>query len=179
MKNKAFFFDRDGIVNKRIIDAYVTKPEEFILFDEIPKILKLIHSNSYKLILVTNQQGVGKKLMTLEDLNLVHNYMQDLLIEKCGIAFEEINFCTDLKETNSFRRKPNPGMILESAEKNNIDLKKSFIIGDSESDILAGKLAGVKTIYISSEPINTMPDYKLEDISKLYELIENLIKVNQ
>jgi D-glycero-D-manno-heptose 1,7-bisphosphate phosphatase len=175
MKNKAFFFDRDGIVNQRIFGGYVTKPEEFILHKQIPEILKFLHNHSYKLILITNQQGVGKGLMTLEELNSVHNYMQELILKNVGICFDEINFCTDLKSTNSFRRKPNPGMILESAQKCNIDLSKSFMIGDSETDIQAGKSAGVKTIFISEEIIQTTPDYQLNNIDELFELLLKLI----
>lgn len=176
MSKKAFFFDRDGIINKRIIDAYVTKVEEFELNPDIPQILEYIKSNDYLLILVTNQQGVSKGLMTQTQLDKVHDYMQELLLKSSGVCFDEIYYCTDLKSSNSFRRKPNPGMLLEAAENLGIDNKQSFMIGDTESDIIAGKSAGTKTILISNENVTTTSDYHLKSLNELMPLLIKLIE---
>ncbi|MDC1068955.1 HAD-IIIA family hydrolase [Candidatus Kapabacteria bacterium] len=147
---KCIFFDRDGIVNRRIVGDYVKNINEFEFIPEFFQIIKTI-SPEYSKIIITNQQGVGKKLMTLQDLHSVHNYMQINLLRKTYTSFDDILFCADLKESNSPRRKPNPGMLLEAIEKWEIDISNSYMIGDSKSDILAGERAGVKTIFISEE----------------------------
>lgn len=176
MNNRAVFFDRDGIINHRIIGDYVKKPEQFILHKEIPDIFKLLKSNGYLLILITNQQGVGKGLMTNSELEQVHNYMNELLINSCGFAFDDIYFCTELASANSFYRKPNPGMIIDAVNKWNIDVNSSIMVGDADSDIFAGKGAGVKTILVKNSASSAEPDYHLSSIEELYQLLENIIR---
>lgn len=173
--NKAFFFDRDGIVNKRIIDGYIDDPKNLEIFPETCRILSILKNNSYLLILVTNQQGVGKKLMTLESLHVIHNELQTYLEKNFNVKFDDIFYCTDLAQTNSYYRKPNPGMILDAAKKWNIDLSLSYMVGDSESDILAGKNANVKTIYINSEKINIKPDYHFNTLIDFEFAVKNII----
>lgn len=145
--NKALFLDRDGIINHRIIGGYVTKPEEFVLLDGIIEIFRWAKEHGYLTVIVTNQQGIGKGLMTEHDLAQVHAYMCSLLTEH-GYAPDAIEFCGDLANTNSPRRKPAPGMLLDAAKKLDIDLSKSWMIGDSISDVQAGKNAGTKTILV-------------------------------
>lgn len=148
--NKCFFFDRDGIINLKLENDYVKTIEEFVFIDDIFQILKQIKDEGYMIIIVTNQQGVGKGLMSENELNKIHNYMQNEIIKRVGFGFDAIYYCTDLAEINSYRRKPNPGMLVEAIDKFNINAEKSYIIGDSESDIIAGKKVGLKTIYIGS-----------------------------
>jgi D-glycero-D-manno-heptose 1,7-bisphosphate phosphatase len=171
MKNKAVFFDRDGVINKRLIDDYVKSPEEFILNDEIPEIISLVKKNDYLLILITNQQGIGKGIMNIFNLEKIHNYMQNNLINLTGYQFDDIYFSSDLADSNSFRRKPNPGMLLEAIEKWDIDTSKSFMIGDSDSDILAGQKAGVSTILVKSGHSNSSPDYHVANLNELMSLL--------
>lgn len=175
LMNKAFFFDRDGVINVRKMDDYVMSVKEMKLFPEIPVILKILKENNFLTFVVTNQQGVGKGLMSENELLDIHNFMQDTLEVQCGFKFDDIEYCTDLKESASFRRKPNPGMILELAEKWNIDLKNSYIIGDTESDIIAGEKAGLKTILLSEEKINTFPDYCVSNHEELIKIINHIV----
>jgi D-glycero-D-manno-heptose 1,7-bisphosphate phosphatase len=144
--NKAVFFDRDGIVNRRIYCGYVTGIDEFILLDDFFPIFKVVRKHGYLTVIITNQQGVGKGLMTEADLNEIHEFMQRELEKKTGGKFDAIYSCTDLDSAQSFRRKPNPGMILEAAADLGINLAESWMIGDSISDVKAGKSAGTKTI---------------------------------
>jgi len=170
MKNKAVFFDRDGIVNHRIIDGYVTSPREFVFYPEFFELFTLVKSSGYLAILITNQQGVGKGLMSEKALMAVHNYMQAELAEQTGYNFDGIFYCTDLSGTASKRRKPEPGMLLEAIEQFKISVAESFLIGDMPSDIKAGASAGVKTIYIGEEKFNEKhikPDYTFKNLDEL------------
>lgn len=174
MKNKAFFFDRDGVINHRLVGDYVKTIQQFIIFPDIPQILKQIKLFDFKLILITNQQGVGKGLMSANELDNIHDFMQEQLYHH-GAKFDDIYSCTDLADSKSYRRKPNPGMILEAIEKWNIDPKLSFMIGDSDSDILAGRRAGVRTILVSDKSSNSEPDYNVRDISELKLLVTKIL----
>ncbi|MDT3739236.1 MAG: HAD family hydrolase [Candidatus Kapabacteria bacterium] len=175
MKNKAVFFDRDGIINRRIVGEYVAEPDEFILNPEIPEILKYLKKQSFLIILITNQQGVDKGIMSLSELEIVHNFMQKLLQEKSGVIFDEIYYCTDLADTNSFYRKPNPGMLLDAIKKWDIDPSKSIMIGDSDSDVIAGKKAGTATILVNNEQSNANADFHIDNLSVLKSLLTQII----
>lgn len=148
--NKAVFFDRDGIVNYRIVGGYVEKKSQFKFIPDFFDFFYLVKKYGYLAILITNQQGVGKGILSLKEMNAIHNYMQQRLIDRFGFGFDDIYYCTDLTGSGSFRRKPNPGMLLEAIEKWKIDAKGSFMIGDSLSDMIAGKNAGTTTILINS-----------------------------
>jgi D-glycero-D-manno-heptose 1,7-bisphosphate phosphatase len=152
--NKCFFFDRDGIVNFRLIDEYVTDYKDFKFIPSFLELFRIVIENDFLVILITNQQGIGKGLMTVKDLDHIHKKMQDDLLNLTGSKFDDIYFAPNLKEENSFRRKPNPGMLIEAKEKWDIDFKKSFFIGDSKSDIDAGFAVGTKTIFINQETYN-------------------------
>lgn len=149
LMNKAVFFDRDGIINFRPVGDYILKPEDFHIIPDFLDLLKIIKELGYLAIIISNQQGVGKGFMTENNLKDIDKYMYELCKLNSGYYPDDSFYCTDLKESNSYRRKPNPGMILEAAEKWDIDLKNSFFIGDSISDITAGRNAGVKTIFVS------------------------------
>lgn len=146
--NKAVFFDRDGIVNRRIYCGYVTSPEEFIFLDDFFSLFIFVRKQGYLTVVITNQQGVGKGLMSQKDLDDIHNYMQCELAVITGAKFDAVYSCTDLADANSFRRKPNPGMLREAARELNINLVESWMIGDSISDVQAGKAAGTRTILV-------------------------------
>ncbi len=150
-KGKAIFFDRDGVVNYRMVKDYVKRTEEFNFIPDFFSFFLEAKRNGYYAFLITNQQGIGKGVMTEDDLALVHGLMQMTLQEKTGFCFDEIYYCTDLAEMKSLRRKPNPGMLLEAISKWNIDVERSWMIGDRRSDILAGTRAGVRTLLIGCE----------------------------
>ncbi len=171
MKKRAIFFDRDGIVNVRKIGGYITNANEFEFRNDFIRLFKFLSNSDYLLILITNQQGIGKGLMSEDDLTLIHNYMQRNLLLKTRRQFDDIFFCPDLAETGSQRRKPKPGMILEAIDKWEIDVHNSWMIGDAPSDIEAGNKAGVKTIFIAPDGDN-MPeaDYCLTSLAEVIEL---------
>jgi len=177
MKSKAVFFDRDGIINKRLIGDYVKSPDEFILIEDILPIVDFAHNKSYLNIVITNQQGIGKKIMTVADLLNVHNYMHKLMVDRIGKTFDEIYYCPDLANSNSKRRKPEPGMLIEAIENWNIDPVQSWMIGDSISDIIAGKKAGVNTILLGhfNEEDAQLADYNFTFLTQVYNFLVNVL----
>jgi histidinol-phosphate phosphatase family protein len=104
-----------------------------------------------RVFIVTNQQGIGKKIMTINDLHHIHKYME----EQLAVRFDGIYYSLHLAKENNTMRKPNPGMAF-AAKKDfpEIDFKKSVMIGDSTSDILFGKNLQMKTVYISTQKEN-------------------------
>lgn len=145
--NKALFLDRDGIINERLIGAYVRTPEEFRLLHEVVPILTEARRLGYLLILITNQQGVGKGLMTAAELDRVSDHMQALLAEHNAMV-DAIYTCTDLDSVQSPRRKPAPGMLLEAMADHELDASRCWFLGDSITDAQAGRSAGVRTALV-------------------------------
>ncbi len=175
MKKKAIFFDRDGVVNYRIVKEYITKPVHFRFLPDFLDFFNALSNTSYLRILVTNQQGIGKGLMTEGDLSEVHAFMQNELLTRFGSKFNDIFYCPDLASTNSFYRKPNPGMLLDAMRKWNIEPTYSWMIGDRRSDILAGKNAGIKSILIGNKNCDDAPeaDYIFKNLYIAKRFFEN------
>lgn len=143
VKIKAVFLDRDGVINDN--KKYVNAPEDLIIYDKAKKGMKLLYDAEYTLFVVTNQGGIELRHLTHEKLNRIHDRLIKELEPFCQIT--EILYCPDFNKESECR-KPKPGMILELAEKYGIDLSSSWMIGDMETDIEAGKSAGCKTAKI-------------------------------
>ena len=147
-KNKALFLDRDGVINVDKHHVYKIEDCEFIdgIFDKC----RQAKSKGYKLIVVTNQAGIAKGIYTEEDYFKFRDYVH-AEFEKQGCPIDAEYYCPYHIEgfgkykKDSEDRKPNPGMILKAAKDFNIDLSQSILIGDKESDIEAGKRAGITT----------------------------------
>jgi D-glycero-D-manno-heptose 1,7-bisphosphate phosphatase len=148
MMKKAIFFDRDGVVNYRKVGEYVHHTGEFVLLPDFLDIFPMVHEAGYLTVLVTNQQGIGKGIMDEDDLSDVHEFLQNDLKERFGYNFDDIYYCPELADTNSFCRKPNPGMLVHAIEKWHIDPKQSWMIGDSISDVIAGRKADCNTVLL-------------------------------
>jgi histidinol-phosphate phosphatase family protein len=151
----SLFLDRDGVINERIVGGYVQNAASFRLLEGVAEAVAILKKRFGHIFVVTNQQGIGKKIMTKEDLQLVHNHMENVL----SITFDGIYYSPFLACENSLMRKPNPGMAFE-AKKDfpEIDFQKSVMVGDSVSDIQFGKNAGMKTVYISTQEENKDAD---------------------
>ncbi len=146
--NKALFLDRDGVINTRLVGRYVQTPDQFSLITDIVPLLRHAHARGYMLILITNQQGVGKGLMSLEDLDVVHEHMQQCLHQVGAPRIDAIYVCTDLDGQQSAHRKPAPGMLLDAMRDHGINPLESWFVGDSITDAQAGRAAGVKTALV-------------------------------
>lgn len=158
LKNKqaAIFLDRDGVINKYV--GFLRNIDEFELIDGSASAIKKMNEKGYLVIVVTNQPVVARGEVTIEQLHEIHNKMETLLGEQ-GAYIDAIYYCPhhphkgyegevpELKMECECR-KPKPGMLLEAAKDYNIDLEKSWMVGDSENDIIAGNAAGCKTVRI-------------------------------
>ncbi|MFC3041137.1 D-glycero-alpha-D-manno-heptose-1,7-bisphosphate 7-phosphatase [Virgibacillus xinjiangensis] len=149
--DKAIFLDRDGVINEVLTDrvTFVNTPEDFHLLPGTGEAVQLLNAAGYKVFVVTNQGGVGLGFMAEEALREVHMKMQEVL-RKENALIDDIAYCPHKPYANCACRKPKPQMILDLAEKHQVNLKESYMVGDREPDILAGRDAGVRTILVGN-----------------------------
>lgn len=160
--NKAIFLDRDGTLNED--PGYLGNPEQVILLPTVGEALNILKNQlNFLLIVVSNQSGVARGLITEEDVKKVNSRINELLSEY-HVKIDEFFYCPTHPDFNSIDeckcRKPSPKMIIDASEKFNIDLKLSYLIGDNISDIESAINAGCKSILVKS-------GYGMETISML------------
>ena len=154
---KFVFLDRDGTINVRPpTRCYVTSREGFTFLPRAIDAMKLLASSGYSIILVTNQAGVGRGLMSESDLEDIHRYMAEEL-EKEGVELLDIFACTDSHDSGSLRRKPHPTMFYEARDRYSVDLADCFYVGDDNRDMLAANNAGMKSIFVGDPDSLTPP----------------------
>ena len=151
----SLFLDRDGVVNKKLDNDYVKSIEEFDFIEGAQEAIQNFHSIFGRLLVVTNQQGIGKGIMTHEELHVVHNYMEEQLL--------------------AFNVKSNIGMALQAQQDfPEIDFSKSILIGDSITDVQMGKRAGMKTVFIHPELNNPEDaDWVVKSLADFSKMLEN------
>ena len=161
------FFDRDGIVNEPPSpkDRYVRKWADFQLWPAFIDAMRVVRDKGYQAVIITNQSGVGRGHMKQADLDEIHDNLLAALKAK-GVELLDIFVCTDV-EDSSPRRKPNPGMLLEAACEHQLDLSKSWMVGDQERDIEAGQRAGCRTVYVGSLKPTCKADYLVPTMNEL------------
>jgi histidinol-phosphate phosphatase family protein len=148
-KSWTLFIDRDGVVNHEKKEDYILNWNEFRFYDGTIEAMKILASIFPTIVMVTNQRGVGKELMTLADLEDIHTNMKAAISEGAG-RIDTIYYCTSL-DNNCYERKPNPGMAhLAQKDFPHIDFSKSIIIGNKLSDMMFGRNAGMYTIYVDT-----------------------------
>lgn len=142
------FLDRDGVINVRLMGDYVKTTEEFELLPGVAKAVAKANELFLHVFVVTNQQGIGKGIMTERNLSEIHGYCSELLEVENGYI-DRYYFAPDLASDNSAFRKPNSGMaLLAQSEFPAVDFQKSIMVGDSDSDIEFGRKLGMKTVFI-------------------------------
>ena len=175
-KQKCIFLDRDGTINTP--NGFVTKPEDFTLIEGAAQAIKKINSFGYLAIVITNQPVIARGDTDFETLDLIHQKMETEL-GKEGAFIDDLFFCphhTDkgfAGERPELKfdcdcRKPKPGMILQAAEKYNIDLSQSYMVGDHKNDILAGLSAGCIPVFLT----NNKPNEDINNVSTFNNLLE-------
>jgi D-glycero-D-manno-heptose 1,7-bisphosphate phosphatase len=161
--NKAVFLDRDGVINevlsKRV--KFVNKPEQMYLLDGVGEGIKLLNEAQFLVFVVTNQGGIGLGYMKEEMLIKVHDKMKDD-IHKHGGEIDDIIYCPHKPHAGCACRKPEPEMLHRLANKHQVSLKDSYMVGDRDVDIFAGKQAGTKTILIGDE--EGLADYRFPSL---------------
>jgi histidinol-phosphate phosphatase family protein len=162
------FIDRDGVINHEKKEDYILNWNEFRFYDNVTKAMAILNKKFGRILMVTNQKGVGKGLMTVEDLNLIHiNMTNEIML--AGGRIDKIYSCSDI-DNHSMNRKPNPGMaLLAKQDYPEIDFNKAIMIGNKLSDMGFGRNAGTKTVFVATtNPETPFPhpsiDFRFADL---------------
>jgi len=168
------FLDRDGVINHRLIDDYVKVPSEFSFLPGVLDSIAALTAWFDRIIVITNQQGVGKGLMTHDQLDSLHDQMC-LEISEAGGHIDQIFSCTDLATEYNNCRKPNPSMALQAVGMfPEIKLYKSIMVGDMPSDILFGQATEMRTVFCGNPLVlhEVEPDLKVKDLPAFTTLLQ-------
>ncbi|MEQ6375542.1 HAD family hydrolase [Bacillaceae bacterium S4-13-56] len=154
---RAVFLDRDGVINEVLTDRvkFVNRPNQLYFLPKVPEAIKKLNdSGIFDLIaVVTNQGGVGLGYLKEENLQKIHDHMIQELTKQ-GAVIHDVAYCPHKPTDGCACRKPDSKMIEDLAEKNGIDLRASYMVGDTDTDIQAGKKAGTKGIFLGeSDPL--------------------------
>jgi D,D-heptose 1,7-bisphosphate phosphatase len=174
MQNKAVFVDRDGTIN--IDGPYLSDPDKFQMYPGVGEGVSILRKNGYKVIIITNQSGIGRGYFTEDDLSKIHEKMRKEF-QRFHTDIDGIYYCPHHPDNNCDCRKPKTKLFEQAIRDHNIDVKKSYMLGDAIQDIEAGKKIGLKTILIpvsSTENIATKkqgPDYIASNFTKAVEWI--------
>lgn len=167
------FLDRDGVINERKMGGYIESVSEFKFLNQVPESIAQLSQKFNHVFVVTNQQGIGKGIMSERNLSEIHNYMCNAVHQKGGVI-DACYFAPALKNELSLLRKPNIGMgIRARLQFKDVEFAKSIMVGDSDSDILFGIKLGMKTVRIKTiEPIGIKADLEVNSLSELVERLE-------
>lgn len=168
---KAIFFDRDGTLMRDV--GYCSKAGDVELLEGVGELLPKLKAAGFKLVIVTNQSGIGRGYFTEGDFWSVQHELEKQLGP--GVI-DATYFCADTPQNGSERRKPNPGMLLEAAKELGIDLKQSYMVGDKVSDTQAGTRAGVRaTVLYGSDdgpdPTESEATFVAKDFNEVVDFI--------
>jgi D-glycero-D-manno-heptose 1,7-bisphosphate phosphatase len=169
-KSPAVFVDRDGTIMEDV--NYCSDPKQVRIFPGTREALRCLKSNGFKLIIITNQSGIGRGFFTLEQYRAVE---AEVLRQLGNGLIDASYFCPDIPGQHSSYRKPAPGMILQAAREHRIDLSRSFFIGDKEIDAECGRNAGVRTIRIQTgvehDLTGSIADWVAPDLTNAAKII--------
>jgi D-glycero-D-manno-heptose 1,7-bisphosphate phosphatase len=164
LKSRALFLDRDGVLN--VDKTYVFRYADIEWMPGIFDLLNWAKKHHYKIIVLTNQSGIGRNYYTADDVNLLHKEMSEFLLTK-GFKIDDWFFSDSLTDE---RRKPSPLMMLEAAKKHNIDLDNSIMVGDKLSDVL--ELRGPEYLLVKGS-------YPLKDAPADIKIFDSLIEIEK
>ena len=166
----AIFLDRDGTLMRDV--DYCGDPSHVEVFSAAAAVLRKLRRHGYKLIIITNQSGIGRGYFTEDNYRLVE---QEFLRQLGAGLIDASYYCPDVPGANSARRKPAPGMVLEAERDRCLDLSRSWFIGDKASDIECGRAAGVRTILVQTgygaEEQHCGADWIARDLAHAAEII--------
>ena len=156
MENQpAIFLDRDGVINTEPKD-YVISINEFNFLDESLDALRLLSKLGFPIIIITNQSGIGRGLLSVEKLLEIHQFMIQN-VQLAGGRIDAIYYCPHLPSDQCECRKPKPGLCYQASKEWGIDLTHSYLIGDTEKDLFMAKAAGCFPVFVQSGRSNHIP----------------------
>lgn len=141
----AVFLDRDGTLIEDV--GYARDPEQVRLLEGAAEALRELRRRGFRLVVVSNQSGIGRGLITPAEARAVHERFVRVLGE-AGVALDAVRYCPHAPEERCSCRKPSPGMLLEAAEALGLELAASWMVGDAPSDVEAGRRAGCRTLLL-------------------------------
>jgi D,D-heptose 1,7-bisphosphate phosphatase len=160
MKNKTIFIDRDGTINVDV--HYIDDPEKFEMYSGVGTGLRRLQENGYKIIVVTNQSGIGRGYFTEKQLSDIHSRMRQEF-QKFSVTLDGIYYCPHHPDDRCNCRKPNTELFERAVNEHDVNIKKSFMLGDKILDICAGEKMGLRTVLIPE------PQERSEILSKKQE----------
>lgn len=172
-KTWSLFLDRDGVINVDKPNSYIFNPDEFKFYNGVLSSMEGLNQRFGHIVIVTNQRGVGRGLMTESDLQAIHAKMMKEISANHG-RIDKVYYCAS-NDNEDPRRKPNPGMAYEARRDfPSIDFNRSLVIGNNISDMKFGRNAGMKTVFVKS----TIPDIELPnpDIDLAFLSLEDFTK---
>jgi len=175
-KSWTLFLDRDGVINYEKENDYIHTWDEFRFYPDALKAFKIFSQIFHRIIIVTNQKGVGKGLTKLEDLHTIHANMQQE-IEKAGGHIDAVFYCSDLENESPYR-KPNPGMGFQAVKQfPDIDLENSIMVGNNLSDMEFGRNLGMYTVFLPTTSPEVSPeDHRIDQVSPtLFQFAASLV----
>ncbi|MBA3830536.1 MAG: HAD family hydrolase [Chthoniobacterales bacterium] len=169
----AVFLDRDGTLMREV--NYCADPRAVEIFPGVPEALQRLRAKGYRLIVISNQAGIGRGYFTEAQYRLVEAEVARAVLPA---TFDAVYFCADRPDLATDRRKPAPGMVLEAQRDHDLDLARCFFIGDKAIDIECGRNAGVRTILVrtgyGARESHAAPNWMAEDLSAAAEIILGL-----
>lgn len=166
----AVFLDRDGTIMRDV--EYCGQPERVAVFPNAAAALQRLKAAGFKLIVITNQSGIGRGYFTEADYRAVEREVGRQLGEH---LIDATYFCADSPDAASHRRKPQPAMVLEAARDHRVDLRRSYFIGDKRIDAECGRNAGLRTILVQCgaerHSRDSVADFVVEDLAEAAEVV--------
>jgi histidinol-phosphate phosphatase family protein len=163
---KAVFLDRDGTIARDV--HYCRRPEDFEILPTVPDAIRLLNENGFKVVVITNQSGIARGYFTEETLAQIHDKMSRELA-RYGAWVDAIYYCPHHPDDRCECRKPKTALFHRAAEEHDINLDASYVVGDMQMDVAAGKALGCHTILVTTgsgqgEDIIDPPDYVADSL---------------
>jgi D-glycero-D-manno-heptose 1,7-bisphosphate phosphatase len=172
----AIFLDRDGVITENIEGSYVNTIADVSFINGALGSLAELAKSNYAIVIVTNQAGVGKGYFSLEMARAINAYVRQTILNSGG-RVDGLYLCPHTPEENCECRKPRPGMLLQAQRELNIDLSRSWMIGDALTDLQAGKAAGVKEtmLVLTGRGTQQAQEHNLQGVANLTEAVREIL----